>query len=150
MSDPVAAGLVKSLGRPEGNLTGVTSRSPGLSAKRLELSVAVVGLLVLPDTVFIQHFKRLVELAARQRIPATYWAKEPVEAGGLMSYGASFQDQFRIAAGYIDKILKGAKPADLPIEGPTAFELVINLRTARALGLTIPQSLLMRANEIVQ
>jgi putative tryptophan/tyrosine transport system substrate-binding protein len=208
MSDPVAAGLAKSLARPGGNVTGLTSRSPTLSAKRLELLKEVVpglsrvavlstpaptaqlglretevaarslglslivqqvdgpndlegafsamtreragALVVLADLRFNQHLERLVNFAAEHRLPVTYTSKDFVEGGGLMSYGPSWPDQFRRAAGYVDKILKGAKPADLPIEGPTKFELIINLKTAKALGLTIPQSLLLRAEEVIE
>jgi putative tryptophan/tyrosine transport system substrate-binding protein len=208
MSDPVAAGLAESLARPGGNVTGLTSRSPTLSAKRLELIKEVVpglsrvavlstpaptaqlglqemkvaarslgvsllvqqvqepnefesafsemtkaragALLVLADLRFNEHLRRLVDLAAEHRLPVAYTSKDFVDGGGLMSYGPSWPDQFRRAAGYIDKILKGAKPADLPIEGPIKFELVINLKTAKALGLTIPQTIMLRADEVIQ
>jgi ABC-type uncharacterized transport system substrate-binding protein len=208
MSDPVAAGLAVSLARPGGNVTGLTSRSPTLSAKRLELLKEIVpglsrvavlstpaptaqlglretevaarslglslvveqvqdpkdyesafssmakeraeALVVLPDLQFNQQLERLVGLVAARRLPATYWAKEFVQGGGLMSYGPSWPDQFRRAASYVDKILKGANPAELPIEGPTKFELFINLKTAKALGLTIPPSVQLRADEVIQ
>jgi putative ABC transport system substrate-binding protein len=208
MSDPVEARLVASLAKPGGNLTGLTSRSPELSAKRLELikevvpglsRLAVLGttgrtatlaseeieltarslgvtiqalsvrgpddldsavsamakeragaLLVVPDLMFNEHRKRLVDLVARHRLPATYFSKDFVEAGGLMSYAPSFTNQFRRSAVYVDKILKGANPSELPIEAPTKFELVINLKAAKALGLAIPQSLLLRADEVIQ
>ena len=208
MSDPVAAGLAESLARPGGSVTGLTSRSPTLSAKRLELIKEVVpglsrvavlstpaptaqlglqetevaarslgvslsvhqvqepnefesafsemtkaragALLVLADLRFNQHLRRLVDLAAEHRLPVTYTSKDFVDGGGLMCYGPSWPDQFRRAAGYVDKILKGAKPANLAIEGPAKFELVINLQTAKALGLTIPQSVLLRADEVIQ
>jgi putative ABC transport system substrate-binding protein len=93
---------------------------------------------------------RLAELAVRSRLPAAYGVRESVEAGGLMSYGPSFLDLHRRAATYVDKILRGVKPAELPVEQPTKFELVINLKTAKVLGLTIPQSLLLRADEIIE
>ncbi len=110
------------------------------------------GLVVAADPLFDtqQTRSRIMAFAARQRLPTIYFTRELVEAGGLMSYGPSISDQFRSAAVYADKILKGAKPADLPVEQPTKFELVINLKAARALGLTIPQSVLLRADEVIR
>ena len=108
------------------------------------------GLIALSGSVFFAERSRIAELAAQSRLPAIYALREYVEAGGLMSYRPSFSDLWRRGAGYVDKILKGAKPADLPVEQPTRFELVINLRTANALGLTIPQSVLLRADEVIQ
>jgi len=96
------------------------------------------------------HRAKLVQLALKHRLPGIYWVRDYVEAGGLMSYGANFADVGRRAAYFVDRILKGAKPGDLPVEQPTKFELVINMKTAKALGLTIPQSILIRADEIIQ
>ncbi len=208
MSDPVAAGLAASLAKPGGNLTGLTSRSPELSAKRLGLLAEVVpglsrvavlttagrtamlafketdlaarslgvtvqalqvrgpdefdsafsamararaaALIVVPDLMFNEHRRRLVDLAVKHRLPATYFSRDFVESGGLMSYASSFTDQFRRSAVYVDKILRGAKPSELPIEAPAKFEFVINLKTAKALGLTIPPSLLLRADQLIE
>jgi putative ABC transport system substrate-binding protein len=108
------------------------------------------ALAVLATPVFDSERRRLVDLAAKNRLPTVYSYRSYVEAGGLMSYGPDLADSFRRAATYVDKILKGAKPGDLPVEQPTKFELVINLKTAKALGLTIPQSLLERADEVIQ
>ncbi len=208
MSDPVRAKLVESLARPGGNLTGLTSASPHLSVKRLELLRELVpglsrvaalatpaptasfglreteaaarslgielkpvvverpeqlteayaamarggagGLVVLPDLMFDQHKNRLIELAVRYRLPAIYYARAFVEAGGLMYHGSSFVDQFRRAASLVDKILKGERPGDLPVEQPVRFELVISAAAADALGLNIPPMLLARADEVLE
>jgi putative ABC transport system substrate-binding protein len=99
---------------------------------------------------FFAERKRIVELATKHRLPAIYAWKEYVDEGGLMSYGVDFADLYRRAAAYVDKILKGAKPADLPVEQPRKFELMINLRTAKQLGLTIPQSILYRADNVIK
>jgi putative ABC transport system substrate-binding protein len=208
--DPVGTGLIASLARPGGNVTGV-SGSPGLEivAKQLELlketvpeirRVAILSnptnpyhqlairevnvaarslevqlqlleargpnefdgafaamakervgaLLVLSDVIFNNHQTRLADLAAKNRLPAAYGVRESVEAGGLMSYGTSFLDLHRRAATYVDKILKGTTPANLPVEQPTKFELVINLKAAKALGLTIPATLLSRADDVIE
>jgi putative ABC transport system substrate-binding protein len=209
-TDPVGAGFVASLARPGGNVTGLSTLSPELSGKRLELlREAVPGLsrvaflwnpdvrgnlldyketegaarslrlqlqsvevsraedldrafsavtnqraqaLVLPagNLVGFANRGQIASFAQRNRLPSMYAQKEYVDAGGLMSYGPSNTDMSRRAAIYVDKILKGAKPADLPVEQPTTFELVINLRTAKALGLTIPQSVLRRADQVIQ
>ena len=208
----VEEGVVQSLARPGGNVTGLTGVTAEVSAKRVELLKEVVpklarvavlvrsyglwpslgerlvketetgaralgiqlqllriegptdldgafqaatrgragAVILLPHPFFRVHAARVAELALRHRLPTMAEYADQVEAGGLMSYGASGTDLWRRAATYVDKILKGAKPADLPIEQPTKFELVINLKTAKALGLTIPQSVLMRANEVIQ
>ncbi len=207
--DAVGSGLVASLARPGGNVTGLSTLAPEIVGKQLELlkemvprvsRVAVLwnptntghslslreakvaarslgvqlqllearrpdefegafaamtreragALLVLGDGMFLLHPTRIADLAAKSRLPAMYGLREFVDAGGLMAYAHSLRDNFRRAATYIDKILKGAKPADLPVEQPTKFELVINLKTAKALGLTIPQSILIRADEVIR
>jgi putative ABC transport system substrate-binding protein len=212
VADPVGSGLVTSLARPGGNVTGLSNLLPDLVGKCLEqLKQAVPGvsrvavlwhpgnlgerterdmlkgaevagralgvrlqvveargpadfdrafsdmtrgragaLTVLPSAMFNTERRRLVDLAAKNRLPAVYISRESVDAGGLMSYGPDLADMFRRAATYVDKILKGTKPGDLPVEQPTKFELIINLKTAKVLGLTIPQSLLQRADEVIQ
>jgi len=214
VGDPVSDGLVTSLARPGGNVTGfsTSSAAPEIIGKRLELlTQAVPGvtraavlwqpggqgertnkdllhgtdvaaralglrlqvvevrgpddfdrafsdvtreragvLTVLGTTMFFNARRRLVDLAAKNRMPAVYPLREFVDAGGLMAYGPNLADLFRRAATYVDKIIKGAKPADLPVEQPTKFELVINLKTAKALGITIPQSVLARADEVIE
>jgi len=108
------------------------------------------ALAVLGSAIFNSERRRLVDLAAKHRLPTVYTSRDFVDAGGLMTYGPSLADSFRRAAAYVDKILKGTKPGDLPVEQPTKFELMINLRTARALGLTIPPSLLLRADQVIE
>src|SRR3989449_1661037 len=208
-SDPVAVGLVTSLARPGGNVTGLSFVGTELAGKQVDLlKEAVPGLrrvavlanptnashplrtkeiaevaralkvkldvleartpgeikaafatmakrrpgaaIVLADPLFVGEAGNLVRLAAEHELPVMYRLREAVVAGGLMAYGASFTDLFRRAAIYVDKILKGAKPADLPVEQASKFELVINLKTAKALRLAIPQSLLVRADEVIQ
>lgn len=207
--DPIGTGLVASLARPGGNITGLTHLSPALSGKRLELlkeafpkvsRVAVLwnganpdkasdfreteaaaralgvqlqslevrgaddfesafrsatreradSLTVRAESVTLFHGKRIVDFAANRRLPAIYELREFVDAGGLMSYGHIPADSHRRAAMYVDKILKGTKPADLPVEQPTKFELVINLKTAKLIGLTIPPNVLARADKIIK
>jgi putative ABC transport system substrate-binding protein len=108
------------------------------------------GLMVFGNLMFFAERSRIVELAAQNRLPAIYTVREYAEAGGLMAYGRNLRESYRRAATYVDKILKGAKPGDLPIEQPTKFELVVNLKTAKALGLTIPPSLLLRADQVIE
>jgi putative tryptophan/tyrosine transport system substrate-binding protein len=212
MADPVGDGLVASLARPGGNVTGTTFLGPELVAKRLQLLGDVVpglarvaallhrraygehttasvvkdiedaartlglrlqlvpadgpddiasafsamvkeradAFIVLPSPMLFGEHRRIVELAANNRLPGMYQAREFVDGGGLMSYGANLDDLFRRTATYVDKILKGAKPADLPVERPTKFELVINLKAARAVGLTINRDILLVADEVIE
>jgi putative ABC transport system substrate-binding protein len=207
-SDAVARGLISSLARPGGNVTGLTSLFDDLSGKRLELlkesipklsRVAVLwhssggrstqwkanqtaaqqlglqlhsmelrssddlenafkqavmarssAIAVTQTSLVSINLQKIADLAVRHRMPAIYALPEHAEAGGLMAYGSNRADLYKRAATYVDKILKGAKPADLPVEQPTRFELVINLRTAKALRLTIPQSLLARADQVIE
>jgi len=130
----------------------VEARGPDEFARAFsDMSSARAGALtVLPSNRFLREHRRLVDLAAENRLPAVYTSREFVDAGGLMSYGANSADLHRRAATYVDKILKGAKPGDLPVEQPTKFELVINLKTAKALGLTIPLSVLAHADDLIQ
>ena len=207
--DPVGTGLVASLARPGGNVTGLSLLVPELSGKRLALlkelipEAARIAVLanptnpvtvqqwtetqeaaqrmgialrlievrerndldgaisaaaqanvdavdVLGDPVFVENSKQLAELTFKHRLPAIAWQREFADAGGLTSYGPSFRDLWRRAASYVDKILKGATPADLPVEQPTKFEFVVNLKTARALSLEIPPTLLARADEVIE
>src|SRR6266567_307940 len=163
--DPVASGFAASLARPGGNITGLASQYEEIVGKHVQLLTDVAeyegafriarseraqAIYVLPSPILYAHRQRLVELAAQYRLPAAYELKGYVEVGGLLSYGPHTSDMYRRAASYVDRILKGAKPGDLPIERATKFELVINLKTARALGLTIPQSVLQRADEIIR
>jgi len=207
--DPVGTGLIASLAKPGGNTTGLSSTTPDVAAKNLELLKEAVpqgsrvaflwnavspaaglawkaaqdaapalgiqlqsvevrsagefesafaaittqrtdGLIVFPDPLTFTHRGQIVDFAAQSRLPAMFGAREFVDAGGLMSYGPSFPDMFRRAAVFVDKILKGAKPADLPVEQPMKFELVINLKTAKELGLTIPPTLLFQADEVIR
>jgi putative ABC transport system substrate-binding protein len=149
-TDPVEVGLVASLARPGGNVTGLAQQlTPnGLFGTITKQGVGAV--LILGGTMRYANRGRVAEYALKDRLPMMCDTRENVEAGCLMSYGASLTDLFRRAASYVDRILKGGKPADLPVEQPTKFELVINLKTAKALGITIPQSVLVRADEIIQ
>ena len=209
VSDPVASGIVKSLARPEANVTGVSNFLPATTGKLLEFAKAIApkatrvaflydpanggkllelkelrllgpsqgvaiephelrnpedierafaaltksppGALIIPtDGVTLRGMDTLVQRAAKLRRPAIYQTREFVDAGGLMSYGLNVCQHFRNAASHADKILKGAKPGDLPVELPTTFELIINLKTAKALGIKIPQSVLLRADRVIE
>jgi len=208
VGDPVATGLVASVARPGGNLTGLTSVAPELEGKRLQLlrevlprltrlavlwnpaspfqvmaetevqsaaqalemevfslgvrNVAEIdkvlpsilgwrpdGLLVLADRLFLHNRDRIAGFVVQNRLPSVHAYRELVEAGGLMSYGPSYADMHRRAAAFVDKILRGARPADLPVERPAKFELVLNLAAARKLGLSVPPALLARADEVI-
>ncbi len=209
--DPVASGLVDSLARPGGNVTGLSQEAPELAGKRLAMlkelvpplaRVAVLwnpqnpsssstltwkemqaparrlqiqllsfevrrksdfekafegaigahadALVITPDPLFAEYLLRLADLATRSHLPSMFHLREFVHYGGLVSYGIDRSDQFRRAATYVDKILKGARPADLPVELPTKFELAINLKTAKSLNLTVPRSLLLSADEVIE
>jgi len=209
VSDPVGTGLVATLAQPGKNITGLTTVSPEVSGKRLELlrdalpgvqkvtvlwnpantghaanvreieaagpqlglEVSAVGvrregdvstaiqsavkaragaLLVIDDLVISSHQSRILEIAAKHGLPVISQFREFCEAGGLMAYGPNNNEMFRRAAFFIDKIFRGAKPGDLPVEQPTKFELLINLKTAKALGLTVPPSLLLRADQVIE
>jgi ABC-type uncharacterized transport system substrate-binding protein len=127
----------------------VPVQDPNHFGSAFEDARGVDALMQMDDPLFTTHRRQLAELAVRSRLPAISGLRENVDGGGLMSYGADYSDLYRRAATYIDKILKGAKPADIPVEQPTKFELVINLKTAKALGLTIPPSLLLRADQVI-
>ena len=206
--DPVGAGLVESLARPGGNVTGLSLQNPDLTGKRLELLREVVpalsrlailfdvdnpssipvmselqaaaralklnlivreirraediepafeplknnadAIFVMGGPLAVANRTRIHTLATGMRLPAIYYTREYVEAGGLMSYGPNLPDLYRRAGDFVDKILRGAKPSELPVEQPTKFDLIINLRTAKALGLTIPESFLLRADEVIE
>ena len=207
--DPVATGIVESLVRPGGNITGLSQMNPDLMGKRLELLKEIVpnpspvavlwnpgdpisvlswqeiqaaarkleievrslevrstgdldralgemarthpgALAIMPNPVFVTSLKQIANVAAQNQVPSIFHLREFADVGGLMSYGVDRSDLFRRAATYVDKILKGSKPADLPIEQPTKFELVINLKTAKALGLTVPLILQAIADEVIE
>jgi len=133
------------------NLISIEVRASGDIDPAFQLTRERVNLVVVPpDPMFLNERRRIAELAIAARLPAVYGLREHVEDGGLMSYGVDLRENFRRAAAYVDKILKGAKPGDLPIEQPTKFELVINLKAAKAIGLTIPESFLARADEVIE
>jgi putative ABC transport system substrate-binding protein len=132
------------------HLVGVQDPKEFESAFSALVGKRVEALVVFPDGMFLAQTPLIIALAARSRLPAMYGDRGYAEAGGLMAYGANLSDMYRRGASFVDKILKGAKPADLPVEQPTKFELTINLKTAKTLGLTIPPSLLLRADQIIQ
>ncbi|PYN83284.1 MAG: hypothetical protein DMD96_02910 [Candidatus Rokuibacteriota bacterium] len=157
LSDPLAAEqlrAVEAANRSMGlKLQVIELRNPSYdfeSAFRVAVRSQAEALLVLTTPVIFRERSKIAQLALNNRLPTSFAHREHVDAGGLMSYGPNFDDMWRLAAVYVAKILKGAKPADLPVEQPTKFELVINLKTAKALGLTIPQSLLGRADQVIQ
>jgi putative ABC transport system substrate-binding protein len=128
----------------------VRTSSDIVSAFDIAKQEGAQGVIVLPDPLTGSHRSTIIALAAKARMPALYGYREYVDEGGLLAYGPNYRDVFRRAAIYIDKILKGAKPADLPVEQPTTFDLVINLSTAKALGLEVPPTLLARADEVIE
>jgi ABC-type uncharacterized transport system substrate-binding protein len=138
---------VRALG---GQVELIAVRSPSDFEAAFKIARAAQALLQIDDTLFTTHRTRLLELTAQNRLPAIYGVGEFVDGGGLMAYGPSFPEMYRRAATFVDKVLKGANPGDLPIEQPRKFELVINLKTAKALGLTIPRSLLLRADQVIE
>jgi putative ABC transport system substrate-binding protein len=159
------------LTNPASRVHGLSLAEAGAAARSLQLQLQVVeargpgefagaiaaatkehagALVVLGDPKFIGERARLAELAAKSRLPVMAAQREYAEAGALMAYGANLRELFHRAAGYMDKILKGARPGDLPVEEPTKFELVVNLKTARALGVTIPPAILARADDVIQ
>jgi putative ABC transport system substrate-binding protein len=160
--DPVRAGLVASLSRPGGNITGVMFTVTDVTAKRLELlreldtafvtlvRLRVGALAIGADPFFTSRSEQLAALTVRHAVPAVYEFREFVAAGGLIGYGASLADAYRQAGTYVARILKGDKPADLPVQQSTKVELIINLKTAKALGLTVPVPLLGRADEVIE
>src|SRR5205085_743614 len=132
--------------------------SPAQASTASEIEAALVlmkqerpgALIVLPDPFFLTQARRIAELAAQHRLPTMFWDRDAVESGALMSYGQNLAEHYYRAATYVDKILKGAKPGDLPVEQPTKFELVINMKTAKTLGIKIPQSILQRADRVIE
>ena len=128
----------------------IAVREPGDFERAFVEMLGTGAVIQLADVLFTSYQKQIVELAARNQLPVVYGARFFADAGGLMAYGSDLRDQYRRAATYVDKILKGAKPADLPVQQPVKFELVINLKTARALGLEIPRTVLLLADEVIE
>ena len=151
VADMVRVGLVASLVRPGGNMTGTSVLLPELSGKLVQLLTEMLpGLTVVGDPLMVEHRTRIAQLAMQERLPVIFTGgRWLVEAGGLMGYGPAGPSSFKRSAVFVDKILKGAKPADLPMEQPMKFELVLNLKTAEALGLTIPPRILFQADEVM-
>ncbi len=151
VSDPVKAGFVSSLSHPGGNITGFTTYEYSMGGKWLDFAREPDGgLLVPPDAITLVHQQLILRLAARHRLPAVYPYRAWAVSGGLLSYGIDVVDQFRRATSYINRILKGENPGDLPVQAPTEFKMVINLKTANALSITVPQTLLARADEVIE
>jgi putative ABC transport system substrate-binding protein len=159
--DPVHAGLVASLARPGANITAESSIAPDLQAKRLELlkeiapnvcrlAVLSNALLVFPDPLTFTNARLIVDLGNKNKIPTMFGAREFVNIVGLMSYGPNYPKMYRRAGIYVGRILKGKKPADLPVEQPTRFEFILNAKTVKALGLTVPPMLLATADDIIE
>lgn len=154
--NPNHPGLLKRIQAAE--KSNIVKISPAQASSVSQLEAALVSmkqerpgaLIVLPDAFFRSQARRIADLAAQHRLPTMFWSREHTESGGLMSYGQDLAEHYYRAATYVDKILKGAKPADLPVEQPTKIELVINLKTAKAIGLTIPQELLLRADKVIE
>lgn len=154
-SDPVAGKMVESLARPGGNMTGLAYLGIELNVKRLQMlkesfpTLVRIGVLVTKNHA-LRERKRITGLTLKYRLPGIFDAGDDVEAGALMTYDTNFVDLMRRSASYVDRILKGAKPSDLPVEQPNTFEFAINLGTAKTMGLTIPQSVLLRANRVIE
>jgi len=157
VGDPVGSGLVTSLAKPGGNVTGMTSLAFDLTAKQLHDAafqrlgaVRPGAVLMLPSTTLDAQQSRTADLATRERLPALYNKSDFCRKGGLICYGARYSDFFERSAAFVDDILKGARPENLPVQQPTIYDLVINLQAAKALGIAVPNSILSRADEVIQ